>query len=119
MAQGKVELNGFKTNMLFATGSGSNFISEDEVKTILPNYKDCLKLSTAELYWQILGENIGEVNLDVKCGNRKVAIRIVREARACGLWLNSVPMPLVIGGAKLVMDEFQLIQLNLSGSKPQ
>ena len=59
MAQGKVELNGFKTNMLFATGSGSNFIPEDEVKTILPNYKTVssqVQLSCIGRFWVKISE---------------------------------------------------------------
>lgn len=112
MANGEVEINGFKTSMIFSTGTGSNFIPENEVRYILPNYMDCLKPSKAKLYWNIQGEIIGEVYLDIKYENKKVnrvPFCVVRGASAKMPVFNEFGcVILIVGGIPLVIDEFKM-----------
>jgi len=99
----EVEVNGVTTTMLFASGSSSNCIPEDQLKHILPNYINKIRPSRAALYWNIVGENIGEVDLDLKVGRERIraAFCVVRNS-AVNLPLANTSGHLLIGGMGLL-----------------
>jgi len=110
----EVEVNGMKTTMLFANCfyerngmkipvSFANSIAEDQIKLILPNYLNVLKPSREDLYWNISGQNIGEVDLDLKVGYENIT------AKFCVVRNAEVKMPLMNTSGHLLMGGNGLI----------
>lgn len=94
----EVEINGIKTTMLFAN-SPSNCIPEDQLKHILPTYLANVKPSQNKIYWNIVGENIGEVDLDLKVGRERIMAPFCVVRNACvQIPLANTSGHLLIGG---------------------